>query len=164
MAIVFNINKKAIQNISQYLNGESHVKIGVLNDSQRPDGFGAVELAMVHEFGSRSRGIPERSFLRKTMTNYESDFVKEMDANKKAIEKSISEGNFEQFLGKVGAKWVGYVIETFEAQGPGWAVLSERTIAARKARKTGKNPVVGTKALIDTGAMLRSITYEVVTP
>lgn len=163
MAVVFNIDKKSIENIKKFLNGEAQVKIGVLNNEQRPDGFGAVELAMVHEFGSQSRGIPRRSFLFTTMKNYEAQFVKEMEANKQKIEKSISEGNMTEFLGKVGAKWVGYVIETFDKQGPGWAVLSERTLAARRSRKSG-NKAIGTNALIDTGAMLRSISYEVIEP
>jgi hypothetical protein len=162
MAIVFNIDKNAMANIKKYLNGEVMVKIGVLNNSAREGGFGAVELAMVQEFGSQSKGIPARSFLRKTMKNRESEFVKEMDSNRKSIEKGISEGKLSEFLGKVGAKWVAYVIDTFEAQGPGWKPLSLATLAARRARKKGKNKAIGTKALIDTGAMLRSITYEVI--
>jgi len=164
MAVVFNVDKKSIANIRKFLNGESQVKIGILNNEQRPEGFGAVELAMVHEFGSQSRGIPRRSFLATTMNNYKDQFEDEMMTNKAKIEKSISEGNMREFLGKVGAKWVGFVIETFQKQGPGWAPLSEFTLQARRDRKSGKNPAIGTNALIDTGAMLRSVSFEVIEP
>jgi hypothetical protein len=162
MAIVFNYDKKGLDNLKKHLNGESYVKVGVLNDSKRDNGFGAVELAMVHEFGSSSRGIPERSFMRKTAINNEENFKKIMEEKKKSIEKQLLNGKIDKILGKIGALWVGWIIDTFNAQGPGWPKLSPATIAARKRRKKKGGPV-GTNALIDTGAMMRSITYEVIT-
>lgn len=133
---------------------ESHaVKIGVLANNIRPEGFGAVELACVHEFGSQIRRIPQRSFLRKTQTTRMRDFKNEIAQNRQKIMESIAQGNGNQFLGKVGATWVRYVNETFDMEGPGWKPLSPKTIANRRLGSD--------KILQDTGEMKKSITFAI---
>ncbi|NCX93984.1 MAG: hypothetical protein EBX40_04845 [Gammaproteobacteria bacterium] len=144
--------------ISSELKKNYTVKIGVLSNEKREDGFGAAELAAVHEFGTDK--IPERSFLRSTFKSRQDDFEQVMSQNKASIIKGIVENGLEPFLAKVGAEWVGYVQETFKAQGPGWMPLSPRTLAARQAR-AGQGKPFSSTILVDTGAMLRSITFEV---
>jgi hypothetical protein len=168
---VFKYDKTALDNLQKFIEANHYVKIGVLSISPKrpPDkktgkSIDAVVLAAVHEFGSPSRKIPERSFLRKTMAMRKKDFNDFFDMGKDKIMKLIMDGNGDVFLNKVGAKWVGYVHETFAAQGPGWKDLSDRRIAERSVtgRAKGNKDPEKHSILWDTGAMLRSIIHEVV--
>lgn len=150
--IQFKLDSKTLDKLGEFVEKEMYVKIGVLNNSQRQDGFGAVELAMVHEFGSIERNIPKRSFLLKTMHNKKSEFEREIRNSFSKLKETITSGSPELLLDKIGARWVAYVHETFEAEGPGWKKLSQKTIDRKKSDKI----------LVDTGAMERSITHEVV--
>jgi hypothetical protein len=159
-------DRKKLDNIQKFIDANHSVKIGVLaSTEERTDTeFGAIALAAVHEFGSPSRNIPERSFLRKTMVNRKSDFQKDYEAAKDIILEKIADGKGDVFLNEIGMKWVGYVQQTFVAQGPGWAPLSPRRIAQRSKTGRAKNNSNKEKFSIlwDTGQLLRSINYEVV--
>lgn len=159
-------DKKQLDNIQKFIDANHSVKIGVLaTTEERTDTeFGAIALAAVHEFGSPSRGIPERSFLRKTMANRKDDFKAAFEATKDIQLQKIASGHGDVFLNEVGMKWVGYVQETFTAQGPGWQPLSKRRIAQRSRTGRAKGNTAKEKFLIlwDTGQLLRSINYEVV--
>lgn len=150
--IKFKLNKDAMTKIKEFVGADVEIKIGILNDAQRPDGFGAVELASVHEFGSVKMNIPKRSFLLKTYANRIDEFSKVMADNSDKMEKTILSGQTDKFLNKIGMQWVAYVLETFESQGPGWAALKPATISR-------KNSSI---ILTDTGALKRSITHEVI--
>lgn len=159
-------DKKQLDNIKEFIDANHSVKIGVLaTTKERTDTeFGAIALAAVHEFGSASRGIPERSFLRKTMANRKEDFKAACEAARDLNLEKIAAGKGDVFLNEVGMKWVGYVQETFVAQGPGWQPLSKRRIAQRSRTGRAKGNTAKEKFLIlwDTGQLLRSINYEVV--
>jgi phage gpG-like protein len=131
------------------------VKIGVLSNGQLHPGdkIGAAGLAAVHEFGSPSRKIPERSFLRKTSFERSAAYMSFIDLNKESIFKSITEGRLtSEVMPKIGAWWVASVLECFRSRGfGGWRPLKPATI-----RRKGSNA-----PLIDTGALMRSITFEV---
>jgi hypothetical protein len=168
---VFKYDKASLDNLQKFIEANHYVKIGVLSlspkrppDKESGKSIDAVVLAAVHEFGSATRKIPERSFLRKTMAMRKKDFNDFFDMGKDKIMRQIMMGNGDVFLNKVGAKWVGYVHETFAAQGPGWAPLSPRRIAERSVTGRAKGNTAKEKFSIlwDTGAMLRSIIHEVV--
>lgn len=173
--IIFNIKLDAILNIQKFIDQNAKIKIGVLSNEQRDDSeFGAVELAAVHEFGSQRRGIPQRSFLRQTMVNRKDDFKAEIESNRDTIMKRIASGQGDTVLEKMGITWRNFVLETFDAQGPGWAPLADSTIAQRKnyGVVAEKNPNAsrsslikkarkGSKILQDTGEMKKSIMYMV---
>lgn len=150
--IEFHVDSATLDKLAKFVEKEMYVKIGVLNNEKREDGFGAVELAAVHEFGSVSRNIPKRSFLLKTMTNKKDEFEAEIKKNLRKLRKTIKENGPENLLNKIGATWVGYVIDTFEVEGPGWVPLTPSTI-----KRKGSD-----KILVDTSTMKRSITHEVV--
>jgi hypothetical protein len=167
----FKYDKASLDNLKKFIDENHFVKIGVLSISPKrppdPDSgksIDAVVLAAVHEFGSQARGIPERSFLRKTMANRKNDFQDFFDLGKDKIMQQIMIGNGATILNKAGAKWVGYIHDTFKAQGPAWAPLSQRRIAERSVtgRAKGNKAKEMHSILWDTGAMLRSITHEVV--
>ena len=80
----------------------------------------------------------------------------------------IAKGDFLGVLERLGAKWVGFVQETFSAEGPGWAPLKLRTILNRRLVWTGLKNTKGQnimrrshKILVVTGLLKRSIHYEV---
>jgi hypothetical protein len=180
MSVKFNYDKTALKNIADFLVKKNEVRVGILSnqwsDSKSADArdreIGPVELACVHEFGSAKRGIPSRSFFRKTMLNRRDDYIALISRMKSRILKQIADGEGRSVLSKVGAQWVAYVIETFQAQGPGWAPLKAATIRARRPVWTGnwvlnaKGRVVkekkpSEKILWVTGALANSVNFEV---
>ena len=185
--IKFNFDRAQLDRIAKFVGEPHEVKIGILSNEwkQNPGKdwerkIGPVELAMIHEFGSRKRRIPERSFLRLTMATRGRDFKANIEANRDTIMERIASGQGSQILQKIGIQWRAYVLEAFETGGPGWAPLSPKTIAMRRAVWTGEylkdkkgNELLSkrgkrmreykqsTKILWVTGAMARSITYQV---
>lgn len=167
MDFVFNLNKKQLKNVEAFIRKNHSVKIGVLGSSKNEhDGISAVELAAVHEFGIPGK-MPQRSFLRTTLDNYDGVFKIDMAAARDRISDQIASGRYMQFLNEVGSKWVGYVHKTFDVEGPGWQEHSPsyRAYLERYHSKParGKEDMEPTWPILRrTGAMLRSITHEVV--
>lgn len=131
----------AIDSISQ-----KNVYIGVIgNNAGREGELNNAQLMAIHEFGTEH--IPERAPIRKTMAkngeNYGGMF-------EKAI-MGVLEGNSDAdlILNRIGAQVAGDVVgEIQSGVGP---ELSPSTIK----RKGSDRP------LIDTGALVQSISYEV---
>lgn len=148
-------NPETMEALKKLMGDQLIVKIGVLSDEKLHPGdkIGAVGLAAVHEFGSPSRKIPERSFLRKTAFIKADTYKIWVLKNKDALFKAITQGKLSsEVMPKIGALWVSYVLEAFQTGGfGGWKALKPRTI-----KRKGSD-----KPLIDTGALMRSITYEV---
>jgi phage gpG-like protein len=141
---------------------EAH--IGILAAEQHEDDdFTTASLAAVHEFGSISQHIPQRSFfaLTETMKGKEMQaFMEEQDEN---IFKKVMSGKSKEVLSKLAAKWNAFIHECFETEGFGtWLPMSDATRAAR-IRKTPKKKKASAspQLLQDTGALERSITFEV---
>lgn len=151
------IDDKLRVNLEGFVNSEDFVAIGILSGGPHEGGaFDILQLAAVHEFGSITRNIPERSFLRKTQANFESEFIAFVEKNRDAIGNEIASKGIEFVLNKFGAWWVAKVNETFEAQGPSWQELSPKYYEA----KSKKYP--DPKILMSTGALRRSVTHEVI--
>lgn len=154
-------NDEAIKKIQEAIASSASVKIGILSNEplHSEDSLGAVELGAIHEFGSMSRNIPERSFIRLTESQRRDNYAFWVLKNKNEIFKAIVSDGLSSILPKIGALWVGYVQNTFFTIGYGkWPKLSPSTYMKRTKGK-GSGPV---KPLIDTGALMNSITYEVV--
>jgi hypothetical protein len=102
-------------------------------------------IATTHEFGDRSRHIPERSFLRSTVDKK----TKAYEAEKRRLSEGIIEGRFstEAALTGMGERIVSDVQTTISGGIP--PPLADRTIEQR--RHGGATP------LIDTGALRASI-------
>lgn len=109
------------------------------------------EVGFIQEFGSPRSGIPQRSFLRIPLQNNVDKLFKSLDNDLK-----FSKTNTNQALGKLGASGVSIVLQAFKSSGEGsWSPLKASTKARRK--KGGS----GAKALIDTGQLRQSITFEI---
>jgi phage gpG-like protein len=115
------------------------------------------ELGAIHEFGSISRGIPARSFLRYPIQFHFPMWLRE---NKKSFIKYLIQGRYLQWLEIMGGAAENIVQNAFDTSGFGmWKPLKPATIKARK-----KSKIAGESALplIDTSELRRSITSEVV--
>lgn len=114
---------------------------------ENPGEINNAELAAVHEFGSKDGTIPERSFIRSSMTNNRDEYVKSQAANlRKVVRGDMAFGKSLDLLGLRAAADVRDNIRRgdFEA-------LKAATIK----RKGSSAP------LIDTGNLRQSITHEV---
>lgn len=132
---------KAIDSISQ-----KNVYIGVIgNNAGREGELNNAQLMAIHEFGTEH--IPERAPIRKTM-------AKNGDSYGTKFEKGIAsvltgEKDADLILNLVGAQVAGDVVG--EIQSGVEPALSPQTI-----KRKGSD-----KPLIDTGALVQSISYEV---
>ena len=133
---------KELEKIAKNLKGSDSVKVGLPKGSNDyPDGTSVIMVGAVHEFGSPSRNIPQRSFLRSTVsekrTSYKSMFKK--------LSKRIVQGKMTKAraLGLIG--------------------LQVQTDVRAKITNI-KDPVLKHRdgnPLVDTGHLRQSIVYEV---
>lgn len=117
-----------------------------------------VEVATVHEFGTEDGKIPERSFLRSTLTRRETVYGKILTA---ALQRALDEvsadgigdvaGAFARQLEVIGLRVVRDVQTTIRDSGPGWPANAPLTIALKGS----------SKPLIDTGRLRQSIRHAV---
>lgn len=133
---------KKIEELVGSLKGPDLVKVGLPKGSNAyPDGTSVIMVGSVHEFGSPSMGIPQRSFLRTTLVEnrlaYKALFKK---LSKKIINGDISKEDALHFIG-------------MSVQGDVVSRISEGIPPELTSRE-------GTP-LIDTGHLRQSITYKV---
>ena len=139
---------------------EAH--IGILSAEQHEDDdFSTAELGAVHEFGSISGNIPARPFFSKTEEIKGEEMAAFITANEDKIVEAAFRGQMEGIMKKIAAKWMAYIHECFETEGWGtWKKLEPSTLIARERKRFEKGQG-GAKILQDTGALERSITFEV---
>lgn len=125
----------------------THVAVGILQDKPREDGFSMVDLAMVHEYGSKDGTIPRRSFISSTCDNK----VKEHISFIRALENKVFSGELSK---KQALTQLGEVVSKDMVQTINDGIKPELTPATIK-RKGSSKP------LIDTGQLKGSITHEV---
>jgi hypothetical protein len=130
----------------------AHVKVGVVGSDAleaTEEGFTMVELAAVHEFGSRDGRIPERSFIRRTMTAKADD----VGALAGKLARGIINDRFTvlQALGLLGEFGAAEIKKTI-TDGDGVPPPNAPTTIARKGSD---------RPLVDTGRLVQSITSVV---
>lgn len=104
-------------------------KVGIFGDeNQRDEGEATnADIGAVHEFGSFSKGIPRRSFLKDPITHKRKELIKKakeiIDAN---IDKENGDKKIFELIGIYGES---IIQEAFESGGFGmWQPLSQKTI------------------------------------
>lgn len=137
--------KKAIKDmekLTKSLIGPNLVKVGLPKGSNDyPDGTSVIMVGIVHEFGSPSKNIPQRSFLRSTVESKKRPY-KDMF---KELSKKIVDGEITK---KQALSLIGLQVQT--------DVRDEITdIKTPELKHREGNP------LVDTGHLRQSITYEV---
>lgn len=150
-----NIGKELAKKLKDLKTRE--VAVGVLKSTNKDYGEGETiaEIGYVHEYGNRSKGIPQRSFLRMPFYKHQ----KQVDRMVEIGYKSLVEGtsNVNDALNKIGGKATSIVVDAFNTRGYGeWQDNSEKTIALKTIN--GKQ---GTEPLVDTGNLKQSIHWEV---
>ncbi len=139
--------QRRLEKVVTAANKPMHVAIGILQDEKRDEGFSMVDLAMVHEYGSKDGHIPERSFIRSTC-----------DAKRKVhlrllqrLEKKLISGHLNK---KQALIQFGEMVKSDMVQAINNGIdpaLDPKTIRRKKS----------SKPLIDTGRLKGSITHEV---
>lgn len=135
------INKE-LEKLAKIPKGDNLVMVGLPKASNAyPDGTSVIAVGIIHEFGSPSNNIPQRSFLRSTI-NIKS---KEYKVLLGKLAKKIVSGDrsMKESLGLLG----------LQAQGDVQKMITDITDPPLKVREG--NP------LVDTGHLRQSITFEV---
>lgn len=126
-----------------------HVAVGVLGQEAAASrgGITNVEVATIHEFGSPDAGIPERSFIRAGVDENRITIAKTQVKVAEAYVRGKIDA--DQALSLIGERVRGLIQKRISSNIP--PALKPATIA-RKGSSV---------ALIDTGQLRQSITYEV---
>lgn len=131
---------------------ESHVKVGILGSAatkSQAEGISIIELAAIHEFGSPAAGIPERSFIRRTLKERESEIAKITAVlAKKFIRGELT---LERALNQLGAQVAAMIKNTVTAGEHIPPPLKPATV-----RRKGSD-----RPLVDTGRMIAAVTWKV---
>jgi phage gpG-like protein len=139
--------QKRLEKLVGKLKKAPHVAVGILQDEAHDEHFSMVDLAMVHEYGSRGGGIPERSFIRSTCDTKKKDHVKLIGK----LQDKILRGHLttKQALTAMGEVVSKDMVQTINAG-------IEPALEAATIKRKGSS-----KPLIDTGRLKGSITHEV---
>lgn len=126
----------------------SRVQVGIFSSSARIDSdLTNGDIGAVHEFGSMSQHIPQRSFLRMPLTTRLKDNVSSNWG------ETILRQGFNSALRKLGVMGENTVQKAFATGGFGvWPKLKPATIARKRS----------SAILIDTSQLRRSISSRVV--
>lgn len=143
--------KTDLKDINKALNAlkaNCFVKIGILGDKdKREKAVSNSEIGIVHEFGSFTKNIPARSFLRMPLIEKKKELLNALMKYKKLFEKEIAKGNIFILFERLGLAAENIIQLAFETSGFGkWRKLKNRK---------------GTP-LVDTGQLRRAITSKVV--
>ncbi len=127
-------------------------RVGILGDKANEahgEGMTNVEIGSIHEFGSVSRGIPPRSFLRVPLEMKIWEWIKK---NKDRYKEMLEAGTLRKWYVALGFAAEKIVDDAFTSRGFGkWLPLKPRTIKAKGSDMP----------LIDTGQLRASISSQV---
>jgi len=115
-------------------------------DVERAFGSTNIELALVHEFGSRDGRVPQRSFIRASVDR-ERKMLNEM--LKDTVVAIAAGSNARIAIGLVGAKARAEMVRTID-NSIGLKPLKRRTIMAKGS----------TRPLIDTAQLKQALTWK----
>jgi hypothetical protein len=167
--------KPVMKSLETIRKKDSYVQVGVLAEGKglddRGEGMNNAEIAALHEFGSEDGKIPERSFLRSTLNENRAKYVLMLKALLKRLYSQ--EITVERVLGIMGAQLAADVKKKITA-----GEIKPPNAPATVARKLGLKKDGGgrlrggdgrftkgdgtTRPLVDTGQMVRAITWRVV--
>jgi hypothetical protein len=125
----------------------AYVAVGVLQDEKREDGFSMVDLAMVHEYGSKDGHIPQRSFIRSPCDAKRKVHIRLLQVlSKKVLDGKLTK---KQALLQFGEVVKSDMVQNInDGIGP---ILKPQTIKRKKS----------SKPLIDKGILKGAIQQEI---
>ena len=134
---------------------DAYAQVGVLGKGGDKDAETISDYAIAHEFGSISRHIPRRSFIKDPLEKHLGDEIKTI---KETLIKNLEANEIRKAVAILGLKGVEIIKKAFETSNDGeWKPLSQTTIDAMTEERRK-----GWKILVDTGALQSSITSKVV--
>ena len=147
--------KTDLKGLNRFINSldttnSMYVKVGILkNKNIRKDQESNASIGLVHEFGSYSKNIPERSFLRMPIRHQVNQIVKEINR----LKETMANGSVRSLFKKIGTVAEESIGLAFKTGGFGiWRDISPATQAKKNS------PAI----LIETDQLQRSITSIVV--
>lgn len=140
-----------IQNVKKLMDKNIYVGIPAEKTHRKDEPITNAEIGYINEFGSTANNIPARPFLIPSLEKNKDKISEELKPAFNNVKPNVN-------LERAGTLAVGSVKKWIRNQ-TGFAPLKPATIKARQRRR--KNRKAGTKALIDTGAFINSITYVV---
>lgn len=147
---------------------KKYAKVGIPGTKKEPEGTPLALIGLVMEFGSPSKGIPQRPSLVPATRKGKADFIR---LNKRNLPKILREQmTLDVALNQLGA--MGQAKVQREILTGEFLPLAAATVAARKrrlsegykkqlARIHGK-PVALDKPLVDTGNFVKAFVHQVV--
>jgi phage gpG-like protein len=140
----------ALEKLIKELKSSHYVDVGVLGEASYENGVTVAAIGAVHEFGSLSGNIPERSFIRMPLEKKQGEIAESITKSNKwqaLAEKQDIKGLFKI----IGIACEGAIQEAFDTGGFGtWQALEQSTIDAKGSESI----------LIDEGTLRKSITSE----
>lgn len=135
--------------IKEALKDNYKTRVGILGSkgSEQRDGLTNAEIGAIHEFGSLTRGIPRRSFLKNPL---EDNIMKWVKNNADTYKNLMEKGNLKKWYVALGFE-AEKIIDNAFSSGYDWEPLKQSTID-----KKGSD-----KILIDTGELRRAISSKV---
>ncbi len=150
-ALKYDLSK--LQIFVKSMDDKHQVQVGVFgNKSSRKDSskLSNAEVGAINEFGSFSRGVPPRSFLRMPIHTQQDQILKQV---KPGAQEMIAAGKMTLLLKRLGIACENVIQAAFASRGFGtWKANQPSTIR----RKGSDSP------LIDTAQLRRSIASRVV--
>jgi phage gpG-like protein len=139
--------QRRIERLLKKMRRSPHVAVGILQDERIDDRFSMVDLAAVHEYGSRDGRIPQRSFIRTTCDAQHKKHFKLISA----LQAKMLDGalNVRQALTRLGEVVSKDMVRTINRG----IVPALKPVTIRRKKSS--------KPLIDTGRLKGSITHEV---
>lgn len=135
--------------IKEALKDSYKTRVGLLGQKGSEDrgGMTNADIGLVHEFGSITRGIPRRSWLRKPL---EENIMKWVKSHAEEYKQLMEKNDLKKWYAMLGIEAERIIQEAF-ATGYDWKPLSPKTI-----EKKGSD-----KILIDTSELRRSVSSQV---
>lgn len=140
--------QKRLEKVLKKLTKGPHVAVGIMQDSPVSEKFTMLDLATVHEFGSKDGRIPQRSFMRSTCDEKKAKHAGLITK----IQGKVIDGvlSIKQALSQIGEVVSKDMVQTINR-----GLEPELKLATIKRKKGSSKP------LIDTGRLKGSITYQV---
>src|SRR5579871_3958544 len=140
--------QRRVEKLLRKMANRPHVAVGILQDERIGNGFSLVDLAAVHEYGSKHGRIPQRSFMRSTCDAQRNHHLKMIsNLQGKILDGALSIKQALMQLGEIVSK---DMVQTIN-----------RGIEPKLKPETIRRKKGSSKPLIDTGRLKGAITHEV---
>lgn len=135
------------------------VDIGVFKDAKTPDGQSVAEYGAANEFGSITRKLPARSFIRMPLEKKQGDIARYAESHAR---EHVEAGDIKAIFEDIGIAGQAKIQEAFDTGGFGtWAPNADSTVARKgsDAILIGGGKKHGVRVV--GGLLRKSVTYEV---